>query len=237
MRRLAILLLLIGGLLYADWVVEFFLPVALSPVTSFISELSALDEPYHAVFRTLDVAGGLIVMAGAVCAFAASPKSRALVAGWSALALFGLSNVLDAMTPLSCTITVREACTDQIPQDPWNWVGDPHVYASTGEEVFFAIAFVAIALAMRGSGASRFDRHFALGLGALTVLASALSGLLDVELTFLGHNDLLGLVQRAEVLLIACWIALVPGRLVMLAVPRPAGSLALSRGFRSTHQP
>lgn len=234
MRRLAILLLLVGGLLYADWVVEFFLPIALSPSTSFISELSALDEPYHAVFRALDVAGGVIVMAGALFAFVASPKSRTFVITWSALALFGLSNVLDAMTPLSCTITVQNSCTDQISRNPWNWVGDPHVYASTGEEAFFAIAVVATALAMRRSGASRFDRRFALTLGALTVLASVLSGLLDVELTFLGRDDLLGLVQRAEVLLIACWIALVPGRLVMLAAPRPASSPVRSSDFRRT---
>lgn len=225
-RRLAVLLLLIGGLLYADWIVEFFVPIAISPVTSFISELSALNEPYHTVFRALDVAGGLLVMVGAGCAFLATPRTRPLVVGWAALGMFGLSNVLDAMTPLTCTITVRASCSAQSPKDPWQWVGDPHVYASSGEEVFFAIAFVAIAVAMHRTGALHPDMRFAMVLGALTVLVSIVSGLLDGEQTFLGHDDLLGLVQRAEVLLMACWIALVPGRLVMLAASRTSTSPA-----------
>jgi hypothetical protein len=217
MRRIAAVLLLAGGLLYANWLVQLVLPVHLNPFTTYVSELSALSQPYHSVFRTMDVISGLAVASGAALALAISRRGAAAVSGWIAVALFGLSNVMDALTPLQCTITVRTACRAPRDHDVWRWLGDPHLYASLGEEVFFVAAWIAICFALRSSGAPA-TRRIAVILGAAAVSASIAAGALTADLTFLGHDALLGLPQRVEVLLMAVWIAVVPARML---VPTP----------------
>ncbi|KQV74732.1 hypothetical protein ASC61_06775 [Aeromicrobium sp. Root344] len=224
MNRAVRLLLLAGGLLYANWVVQLVLPVHLSVLTSYVSELSALSRPYHQVFRSLDVLSGVLVMAGATAGLVVARRDRPAVAAWAALALFGLSNILDALTPLPCTLTVGAACNTSAPHDAWGWVGDPHLYASLGEEVFFAAALVAVVIALRAGGATVATRGRAEVLGAVAVCASVVAGLLTAQLNFLGHDLLLGLAQRVEVLLMALWIALIPVELVKPPRRSPRGS-------------
>ncbi|KAA1395761.1 DUF998 domain-containing protein [Aeromicrobium ginsengisoli] len=227
MNRLVRLLLLAGGLLYANWVVQMVLPAHLSLLTSYVSELSALSRPYHQVFRSLDVLSGVLVIAGAMYGLAVGRRDRPAATAWAALALFGLSNVVDALTPLPCTLTVGAACNTSTPHDAWGWVGDPHLYASLGEEVFFAVAFVAVVVALRSGGATIATRGRAEVLGAVAICASVVAGLLTAQLNFFGHDMLLGLAQRLEVLLMALWIAFIPAELVT----PPRRSLHDSRRF------
>ena len=63
-RTVAAVLLVLGGLGYADWVIQLFLPVQAGMMTSFISELCAGGQPHQAVFRVADVAGGALLVAG-----------------------------------------------------------------------------------------------------------------------------------------------------------------------------
>lgn len=218
-QRPVLLLLLVGGLLYANWVVELWLPVHLSPFTSYVSELSALSRPYHQVFRTMDILSGVIVMAGAVLGLRAGRRDRPAATAWVAVMLFGLSNILDALTPLRCTVTVGAPCNTSTGRAVWGWASDPHVYASLGEEVFFAVALVAVAVAGRSARAAVSANRTAEVLGVAAIAAGVAAGLLTADLTFLGHDLLLGLAQRVEVLLMALWIASAPGALLIRTRP------------------
>lgn len=213
-RRLATLLLLSGGLLYANWLFQLVLPVHLSPLTSYVSELSALSHPYHQAFRAMDIVSGLAVIAGAACGMSVGRRDRAAATVWIALALFGMSNILDALTPLDCTLTVRAACNASTTPDVWRWIGDPHMYASLGEEVFFVVALVALVISLRAAHAPIAVRRFAEVLGYVTVCTSIIAGMLTADLNFFRQDMLLGLVQRAEVLFMALWVALVPRVLI-----------------------
>lgn len=216
-RRFATLLLLVGGLLYANWVVQLFLPVQLNLVTSYVSELSALSRPYHQVFRSMDVLSGVAVMAGAMCGLFAGRRDRPAATAWVAVMLFGLSNILDALTPLPCTLTVDAACNASTAHDVWGWVGDPHLYASLGEEAFFAVALVAVVVARRSAHPAPSVPGLAEVLGVVAVATSIAAGLVTADLNFSGHDLLVGLVQRAEVLLMAVWVAFVPADTLMRA--------------------
>jgi hypothetical protein len=222
-RRSAQLLLLVGGLLYANWVVQLLLPVHLSLLTSYVSELSALSSPYHQAFRSMDILSGATVMAGGAWGLCVARRDRPAATAFVAIMMFGLSNILDALTPLPCTLTVGAACNASTAHDVWGWVGDPHVYASLGEEAFFAVALVAVVVAGRSAETAILARRWAEVLGVAAVGASITAGLLTADLNFLGHDMLLGLAQRVEVLLMAVWVALAPGEILM-RIRRPTPS-------------
>ena len=237
-RRFAQLLLLVGGLLYANWAIQLLLPVHLSLLTSYVSELSALSSPYHQVFRSMDILSGATVMAGGMWGLCVGRRDRAAATAFVAIMLFGLSNILDALTPLPCTLTVGAACNASTAHDVWGWVGDPHVYASLGEEAFFAVALVAVVIAGRSAETAVPARGWAEALGVAAIGASVTAGLLTADLNFLGHDMLLGLAQRAEVLLMAVWVALAPGHLLMrVRRPTPSDPRREKSDLRSPAQP
>jgi hypothetical protein len=202
--------------------------------TSYVSELSALSNPYHQVFRSMDILSGAAVLAGGMWGLCVRRRDRAAATALVAIMLFGLSNILDALTPLPCTLTVGAACNASTAHDVWGWVGDPHVYASLGEEAFFAVALVAVVIALR-SATTIPARGWPVVLGAAALGASVIAGLLTADLNFLGHDMLLGLAQRAEVLLMAVWVALVPGELLMR--PTPSDPRREMSDVRSPAQP
>ena len=50
------MLLVVAGVAYSTWILEFALPTGLSPVQSFVTEHYVNSQPYHALFRGADVA-------------------------------------------------------------------------------------------------------------------------------------------------------------------------------------
>ncbi|MFH8987206.1 DUF998 domain-containing protein [Streptomyces sp. NPDC017940] len=116
-RAAVAVLLTLGALSYTTWTLEAFLPTGLSPLRTYVSELAAEDQPYGTFFRTLDLAAGILVCAGAVGGLVwlrprAAVRGRVLLAvgGWAAVAVFGAATAADSRLPLSCAPTADAAC-------------------------------------------------------------------------------------------------------------------------------
>ncbi|MGB8946540.1 MAG: DUF998 domain-containing protein, partial [Streptomyces sp.] len=81
--------LMLGAVAYSAWILEVFLGTGLSPLTSYVSELAARDQPFSTLFRTTDLTAGLLILAGAAGALLWLPRRWSTVVGWAGLALFG----------------------------------------------------------------------------------------------------------------------------------------------------
>ncbi|WP_433455199.1 hypothetical protein ACQPXS_44820 [Streptomyces sp. CA-142005] len=62
-RAVAAVLLAVAALAYNDWLLQFFLPTGLAQRDSYVSELFAADQPYRALFATIEAACGLLIAA------------------------------------------------------------------------------------------------------------------------------------------------------------------------------
>jgi len=100
MLRVAAILIASGGVLYAAWFLQWIVPTDLSATSSFISELSATDQPHHWLFRTTDLLAGVSLVLGSVAAMSSTPRSRWMLTGWASLLLFGVSTIADASEDL-----------------------------------------------------------------------------------------------------------------------------------------
>lgn len=113
MRRL----LLVGAAAYAVWILSVWLRPDLSPLTSYVSELSAEDQSWSLLFRASDaLAGSAIALAALLVLARAGWRLRPEQVGWTwplgwvALATFGVTTVLDALTPMACAVTHDSWC-------------------------------------------------------------------------------------------------------------------------------
>lgn len=67
-RRIAVLAIALGGVLYAAWFLQWVVPTNLNAASSYISELSASDQPHHWLFRTTDFVAGISLIVGSAAA-------------------------------------------------------------------------------------------------------------------------------------------------------------------------
>jgi len=215
-RRASMALLVAGGVVYASWVLQFVLPVHIDPVTSFISELSAVGQPFRRVFRTLDLIGGGLLLLGGVAAWR---QSRRWPAVWTPLIVLGACIVLEALLPLEGSFTDAEL-PDPGTSSWWARITEPHGVISFVETNAFLVLLVTCSLALRRINAPVLRRR---ALATIGVLA-ALSGLVDAGLTAVllvnGDAVALGLVQRLGVTLTATWLALAPTWLLWVTLHR-----------------
>lgn len=101
---------ILGLLLDSNWL--YLAPfLNLSNVTqgAFISELSANGQPYALLFRSLDIAAGLVWIIAAF--YWVRIKKSALSRLFSLiLVTLGLADVIDSILPLDCSETINMAC-------------------------------------------------------------------------------------------------------------------------------
>ncbi|MGW1884295.1 DUF998 domain-containing protein [Streptomyces sp. NPDC001970] len=108
--RIVALLIALGSVVYTAWVLELVLGTGLDPVHAYVSELAAADQPLGGLFRAADLAAGLLVLAGACRALLRLPQRPWSAAGWAGLLLFGAATAADSRLPLSCAPTADPEC-------------------------------------------------------------------------------------------------------------------------------
>jgi hypothetical protein len=229
-RRCVVTLLCLGGLGYADWVAQLFLPISASPVTSYVSELSADDQPFAQVFRNTDMISGAFIMLGALGAWLLVRRWSPV---WIALFLLGVSNILEATTPMHCVITFAASCTPPAPESLVATVVNPHAWVSVLQTVscFSLIVFGTVAL--RRAEASPLRWRVLTAIGMLALFISVIEGLFTVELLLHSSDSVLGLIQRTEVTFTALWLVLAPGALCLLGLRRArVGRSPARRAYR-----
>jgi len=217
LRWAALACLVLGGVGYADWALQFLLHDSLSPVTSFISELSATVVPHHTVFRIADATSGGLLMIGALLAWIIGRESRSEWSAWAAAAAVGLTNITEALTPMDCPLTATHAHCHQAAARPlWQAADSPHAWISALETLSFIAVLVLVSRALRGRQSPRlWSGTVALGVTALAF--GTADALLTLPFAPESAVHYIGAVQRVDVTLTALWLAVALCTLLMVA--------------------
>lgn len=213
-QRITVGMLVVGGLAYADWTLQLALPIQASLATSYVSELSANGQPFALTFRNIDAIGGVLSILGAAGAWFLTRRWGSI---WSALALLGVSGILEAMSPMRCVITFAAACSPPVAQSLMVTVFNTHAWVSVLQTMSYFFLIVAGSLAARRLGSPQLRWRFLTVVGALALIISVIEGAITAELLLGAGDSILGLVQRAEVTLTALWLALAPACLLVVA--------------------
>lgn len=211
MRTVVAMLLVLGGLDYADWLLQLVLPVQADPMTSFISELSAASQPHYAVFRHADLIGGALLAAGGAGAWL---YTRRWPATWLSLVLLGLCISLEASLPLHDTFTFAAILPRTGTHLWWERVSDPHGVLSLVETLTFLALFASCTKALRQAAVPANLRRALALVGLAAVLCGVVDAALTAALLMGGQATALGLVQRIGVTLTAVWLAVATTRLL-----------------------
>lgn len=191
-RRWAAGLLLVAGVAYSLWLLEFVLPTGLDPVRSFVSEHYPVFQPYQQLFRAADVvAGATYVIVALFLRRVLQPDRSAVVLCWS-LAVFGSGTVTDAVFVPDCVSTVDPVCERLEFTGQVSWQHLLHL----GSSVVTQLAVVVIAFAA-GRLAARYGTRADRTLIRVLLTIWAVAGLTCVAGYPLGWP---GLPQRIQLL-------------------------------------
>ncbi|MEV1051513.1 DUF998 domain-containing protein [Streptomyces sp. NPDC049887] len=228
--RTVALLIALGALLYTAWVLELLLATGLDPVRAYVSELSAADQPFGGLFRATDLAAGLLVLAGAAVALPTRPRRPWSVAGWTALAVFGLATALDSRLPLSCAPTDDPECAAL---ETAGLVPATHAAHAVSSGLAMTGALTGmVALTVAARRYHRWPELGRFGPGLLAVeLAATVWTLTAVAALEAGRGVWwLGAGQRLQVLVVAGWLAVLALSVAREGTSRPGAGRPGARG-------
>ncbi|MEV5376560.1 DUF998 domain-containing protein [Streptomyces nondiastaticus] len=186
--------LAVAAVTYNAWVLEFLLPTGLDPRHSYVSELYAADQPFHVLFGAVEVVTALLVAAGAVPLPHRPGSNRWSVAGRWSLVAFAASSVADVVVPMRCAPSVNRACEAV---NPWHTATSALAHAA----LFGSMALLVTA-------AARGARWPLIRRWGPWVLAAALVTSVCTVGALIGRPGWHGVPQRAHLLLVGVWLAL-----------------------------
>ncbi|MFH8980150.1 DUF998 domain-containing protein [Streptomyces varsoviensis] len=205
-RAVAVLLLL-GAVAYTAWVLEVLIATGLDPVRTYVSELAAVDQPLGGIFRATDLVAGAAVFLAAGAALTGRERRPWPVAGWAGLLLFGAATAADSRLPLSCAPTVDPECAARETAGLVPATHTAHAISSSLAMTGALIGVVALTVAARRYGRGTPLARFGPAPAAAELAATAWT-LVAVAAFEAGRGTwLLGAGQRAQVLLVALWLA------------------------------
>ncbi|WP_131737107.1 DUF998 domain-containing protein [Actinomadura roseirufa] len=105
-----IALAVVAGISYGTFLLENWLSPELDVVNGYVSELSAIDQPYHLVYSGGDLVTGVLTIIVAAQALGRLARRPLATAGWAFLGLFGLCAIGDALFPLDCAPSLETWC-------------------------------------------------------------------------------------------------------------------------------
>ncbi|MBT2394950.1 DUF998 domain-containing protein [Streptomyces sp. ISL-100] len=220
-QTVAAVMLAGAALLYNGWLLELLLPTGLDYRHSYVSELFAADQPFRGLFGGMEIASALLVMAGAL--LARDPGRGPVVrTGWWALFGFGTSSLADVLLPMGCAPSLEPTCQAV---HPW------HTVTSGLVHFFLFASMVLFCLAVASEPArSPVIRRW----GPRLLTGALLSAVITIG-PLIGHPGWHGLPQRAHVLLVGLWFALLARELLTSVRRGPwpedaaAGSVSAAR--------
>lgn len=216
-RAVAGVLLVLAGVAYSAWLLAYVLPVGLSLVHAYVSELAARDQPFRFLFRTTDQVAGTAMVAAAVLLAVRAPRRPAYFFALGGLFLFGLSVVVDASSSLDCASAASEAC--RIREDAGAVSAADTVHTISSVVTNFGMVAAVLGAQRLVTGASR-----ALLLAAAGAIAA--TGLAIVWMEELGPDHYAGLVLQVQLLVVGAVLVTAGIRLAARKCGPPASSTA-----------
>ncbi|MFE5869021.1 DUF998 domain-containing protein [Streptomyces roseifaciens] len=187
-------LLAAAAVAYNAWLLEFLLPTGLDARHSYVSELYAADQRFHGLFGAIEIVTALLVAVGAAPLPRPPGSSRLVLAGRWSLVAFAASSVADVIVPMRCAPSVNSAC---------EVVNPLHTATSA---LAHAALFASMALMVAAAaGGTRWPLVRRWGPW---VLAAALTTALLTVGPLLGRPGWHGVPQRAHLVLVGVWLAL-----------------------------
>ncbi|MGX1885155.1 DUF998 domain-containing protein [Streptomyces sp. NPDC055287] len=208
-QRLTAVVLAGAALLYNGWLLELSLPTGLDYRHSYVSELFAADQPFRTLFGGIEMACAALVMAGALLARGLLPGAAAR-AGWWTLFGFGTASLADVLLPMGCAPSLNPAC-DAV--HPWHTV-------TSGLVHFFLFASMVLFCLAAAYEPARAPGPFVRRWGPCLAACALVSAVSTIG-PLIGHPGWHGLPQRAHVLLVGLWFALLARQLLTSGPPQP----------------
>ncbi|QWF79080.1 hypothetical protein HUW46_02487 [Amycolatopsis sp. CA-230715] len=207
------MLLVLAGVAYSAWLLAYVLPVGLSLVHAYVSELAAGDQPFRLLFRTTDQIAGAAMVAAAVLLAIRAPRRTASFFALGGLFLFGLSVVVDASSSLDCASAASEAC--RIREDAGEVSVADTVHTVSSVVTNFGMFAAVLGVQRFVTGAAR-----ALLFAAAGVIAA--TGLAIVWLEEFGPGHYAGLVLQVQLVVVAAVLVMAGIRLAARKCGPPA---------------
>ncbi|MEV6945851.1 DUF998 domain-containing protein [Streptomyces sp. NPDC051172] len=192
---------MIGALAYSSFVLEAFLHTGLSPLRSYVSELSVADRPYAFLFRAGDVTAGCCLLALAMALARRLPATRGRACGCVALAVTAVASIGDGLWPMPCAPSVDPVCRATDSADLDQQLGQIHTLSSLAEFTGAILAMLLLSKVLQRTGHRRPAR-WSLRAG----VATAALGALEIAMALTGVRWV-GLPERAQVVLVSAWCA------------------------------
>ncbi|MER7839128.1 DUF998 domain-containing protein [Streptomyces sp. NPDC096040] len=201
----------IGALAYSSFMLEAFLHTGLSPLNSYVSELSVAGRPYAFVFRTGDITAGCGLLVLAVALARRLPARRPRAGGCVALAVTAAASIIDGLWPMSCAPSTDPVCRGADRADLGQQLRQVHTLSSLAEFTGAIVAMLLLGTVLHRAGHRRQAR-WSLAAG---VLVAAL-GALEIVMVLTGLRWV-GLPERPQILLVSAWCAAIARFLVHLS--------------------
>lgn len=145
MRKYRYQIALAAIVFYNNWLLGLILNFHASWAGATTSELGAGDQPWHVLFRALDIIAGFlfIISTGFIARLGTSKRSRYILL--LGLITLGISTIIEsALIPLDCSSAVEKLCVQQETLGLVSWQHNLHIMESV---ISYAVtAFVPLTL-------------------------------------------------------------------------------------------
>ncbi|MFI0187664.1 DUF998 domain-containing protein [Streptomyces sp. NPDC017082] len=199
--RLGAALGMMGALAYSSFVLEAFLHTGLSPLHSYVSELSVTGRPYAFLFRAGDITAGCGLLALAMALARRLPATRRRTSGCVALAVTAAASIGDGVWPMPCAPSLDPVCRATDSADLDQQLGQIHTLSSLAEFAGAILAMLLLSKVLQCTG-HRSPARWSFSAG----VATAALGALEIAMALTGVRWV-GLSERAQVLLVSAWCA------------------------------
>lgn len=193
MPALIVFLATLSALSYGTFLLEHFLSPGLDVINGYVSELSAIDQPYHLVYSSGDLVTGVLCVVIAATALRVLRHRAWATAGWALLLLFGVCVIGDAVFPLDCAPSLETRCALLELAGQVSASHQLHAMTSSAVVLFGVLALLTLSVAARRYGwwppLARW--------GWVMAVAEAACGFGTVY--FMIRGSWLGMVQRVQI--------------------------------------
>lgn len=184
----------------------------LDPSRSYLSELAAADQPNGLVFRALDAATGVLILAALAIRGRAAATTGLTTGAAFALGAFAVLTIVDASLPMACATSASAACAQADAANTLGLSHQIHTMSSAGALTAVLVSAVLLVMALTRDRAPRSGGIRALEIVAWIVVAmlvatTVLVTVITVASTADGRLlDGGGLAQRAQVLWVSSYL-------------------------------